>query len=95
MKKESNPKKFDKKKNLTNNLNNKEDNNDDRFKSVFSDPKFANIPKYVEKVQLQDNRFNSMFTDKKFNNVTSVDERGFKPKKGIWMYMILCHYDNL
>ena len=54
-----------------------------RFSAVFSDPKFARIPKKLEKIEIKDDRFKSMFTDKKFNYSTATDERGFKTKKGI------------
>lgn len=49
---------------------------DPRFAKVFSDPKFTNIPKNIQKVQINDDRFEKMFSDKSFHDKLDYDEYG-------------------
>jgi hypothetical protein len=51
--------------------------NDDRFSSVFSDPRFMKVPAKAKKVEI-DNRFAKVLTSKQFNVVQKVDKYGKK-----------------
>lgn len=42
--------------------------NDDRFKEVYSDPRFMNVPQKLQKLQIDD-RFKKAFKSKEFNLV--------------------------
>ena len=54
----------------------KDNNNKNRFKKIYSDPKFKPIPKKIKKIELNDKRFEKMFTDKNFISSTEIDEYG-------------------
>ena len=54
----------------------KDNNNKNRFKKIYSDPKFKPIPKKIKKIELNDKRFEKMFTDKNFFSSTEIDEYG-------------------
>jgi len=51
-------------------------NNKNRFKKIYTDPKFKPIPKKIKKIELNDKRFSKMFTDKNFISSTEIDEYG-------------------
>lgn len=53
---------------------------DPRFKKLFNDPKYKNVPKGVRKIEVSDTRFSHMFTDKRFSNSAKIDEYGKKKK---------------
>lgn len=53
----------------------KDDLMDDRFSSIFTDPKFKKPRKHERKVKI-DKRFQSMFTNKSFKVKYKVDKRG-------------------
>ena len=53
---------------------------DDRFKEVYTDPRYMQVPKKVRKVEI-DERFKKAITSKEFNLVTKVDKYGRKVVK--------------
>ena len=53
---------------------------DDRFKEVYTDPRYMQVPKKVRKVEI-DERFKKAITSKEFNLVTKVDKYGRKVAK--------------
>lgn len=53
---------------------------DDRFKEVYTDPRFMEMPQKLKKIQIDD-RFKSVLDDKKFNVVSKVDKYGRKVNK--------------
>ena len=53
---------------------------DDRFKQVFTDPRFMQVPKKIKKVEIDD-RFKKGMTSKEFNSVSKVDKYGKKVLK--------------
>lgn len=53
---------------------------DNRFNTVFSDPKFKKLPKHERKVKI-DKRFQSMFTHDSFKVKYTVDKRGRRISK--------------
>ena len=78
----------------------KDNNNKNRFKKIYSDPKFKPIPKKIKKIELNDKRFEKMFTDKNFISSTEIDEYGrniSKSKKNndIEKYYSIKHKEKL
>lgn len=53
---------------------------DERFREVYSDPRYMQVPKKVRKVEIDD-RFKKAITSKDFNLVTKVDKYGRKIAK--------------
>ena len=53
---------------------------DDRFKEVYSDPRFMSVPKKLKKVEI-DARFKSALTSKEFNLIQKVDKYGHRVDK--------------
>ena len=53
----------------------KQTEEDERFKQVFTDPRFVEVPKKIKKVQI-DNRFKQKLASKEFNTIAKVDKYG-------------------
>ena len=57
-----------------------QDGGDDRFKEVYSDPRFMTVPKKMKKVEIDD-RFKQALTSKEFNLIQKVDKYGHRVDK--------------
>jgi hypothetical protein len=53
---------------------------DDRFKEVYSDPRFMKVPQKLKKVKIDD-RFKKALKSKEFNLVQKVDKYGNRVDK--------------
>jgi hypothetical protein len=58
----------------------KGDGEDERFREVYSDPRFMTVPKKVKKVEIDD-RFKKALTSKEFNLIQKVDKYGHRVDK--------------
>ena len=53
---------------------------DERFKEVYTDPRFMKVPQKLKKVEIDD-RFKKALNSKEFNLIQKVDKYGHKVNK--------------